>query len=138
MYIALLKQYAQGVEFLAPQPAVSADCICKAEKALNVLFPEELKNLLSEMNGDNFLLLSIEQILEVNLRLRRDVDPECMDLKSFLFIATNGCGDYYGYKIEGKVVHSTGIYIWDHEEFKERRVASDIANLIELYYQDKI
>lgn len=47
MYIDLLKQYASDIKSVKFQPAVMESDISKAEKRLNILFPDELKNLLS-------------------------------------------------------------------------------------------
>lgn len=33
----------------------------------------------------------------------------------FLRVATNGCGDDFGYKLEYNKTLSTDIYMWDHE-----------------------
>ena len=57
---------------------------------------------------------------------------------SFLFIAGNGCGDYYGYRIEDRTVLPSPIYIWEHETFKAKVVANNLIEMIELYYRDKI
>lgn len=138
MYIDLLNQYAQRIESAKPQPAATEQEVHEAEKKLNLLFPDELKAFLYETNGDNFLCLSIDRIIEENLRLRKDIDSDLFDLSKLLFIATNGCGDYYGYQIENGTIQSTSIYIWDHEDFEARMVASNIADLIKLYYQDQI
>ena len=51
--------------------------------------------MLLEFDGDGWLLLSADQIIEINEMLRELV--EFMPLDCFLFIARNGCGDYYSY-----------------------------------------
>ena len=63
---------------------------------------------------------------------------EFTDLSCFLFIAGNGCGDYYGYRIEDRTVLPSPIYIWEHETFKAKVVANNLIEMIELYYRDKI
>lgn len=138
MYVDLLNKYAQNIDFFKLQQGVTDKEIDDAEKKLNLLFPDELKDFLHETNGDNFLCLSINHIVEYNLENRRDIKYADPDLKKFLFIATNGCGDYYGYQIKNGTIQSTSIYIWDHEEAEARIVATNIANLIELYYQNQI
>lgn len=142
MYIDLLKQYASNIKSIKFQPAVMESDISKAEKRLNILFPDELKNLLFETNGDNFLLLSLEQIIEDNLNLRDlnpdIIEPERFNFSEFLFFATNGCGDYYGYNIDNGTIQSTYVFVFNHEEYTARNVAADIAELIKLYYQDQI
>lgn len=138
MYISLLLQYAKENKFVKPQPPATEYEVQNAEKQLNIRFPDELREFLHEVNGDNFLCLSINRIIEDNLRLRRNIDSDISDLSNFLFFATNGCGDFYGYKVDDGEIKSTAIYMWDHEEFKTRIAATNIINLINLYYQDQI
>ena len=142
MYIELLKQYAVNIKGSKLQPAAKENEVRNAEEMLNILFPNELKELLFETNGDNFLFLSLNQIVKDNLDLRsinpEIIEPEIFNFSEFLFFATNGCGDYYGYKIDNNTIQSTSIYIFEHEEYTAKIVARDIAELIELYYQDQI
>ena len=138
MYSSLLSQYAKGIAFCKPQPPATEEQVRDAEGKLNIHFPEELRNFLYEMNGDHFLCFSTDSVVRNNLRLRRDVAPIYPDLNGFLFIAENGCGDYYGYRIENGSISSTSIYIWEHEEGKVSMVAANLANLIRRYYRDEI
>lgn len=89
MYIELLNQYASGIESLKIQPPVTKSDLCKAEKTLNILFPNELKMLLLETNGDSFLLLSLEFIIKDNLDFRsmnpEIIEPELFNFSEFLF-----------------------------------------------------
>jgi len=118
MYIELLKQYAANIDSLKIQPAVTGDAIHEAEVGLDILFPNELKELLCETNGDNYFLLPLEFIIKDNLDFRsmnpEIIEPELFDFSEFLFFATNGCGDYYGYKIEYGIIGSTSIFVFDH------------------------
>lgn len=142
MYIDLLKQYTSHLNTVKFHPAATDREIGEAEKRLNILFPNELKNLLFELNGDNFLLWSLDQMIKENLDLRsmnpQIIDPELFDFSNFLFFATNGCGDYYGYKVESGKILSPSIYVFDHEEYVARFVAANVPELIELYYTDQI
>lgn len=142
MYIELLKQYATHLNSVKFHPAVTESEVHEAEKRLNVIFPDELKKILFEVNGDNFLLWSLDQIVKDNLDLRSInpdiIEPELFNFSEFLFIAENGCGDYYGYKIDNGSIQSTSIYVFEHEEYTAKIVASSIAELIMLYYQDRI
>ena len=56
----------------------------------------------------------------------------------YLFVAGNGCGDYYCYRIDNGIVQSSPIYIWEHEDFQSKVVAANLEDMIHLYYQDKI
>ena len=142
MYIELLKQVAAKIESSKLQPAATENEVRNAEEMLNILFPNELKELLFETNGDNLFLLSLDQIVKDNLDFRsinpEIIEPELFNFSEFLFFATNGCGDYYGYKIDNNTIPSTSIYIFEHEEYTSKIVAGDLGELIELYYQDKI
>ena len=89
-------------------------------------------------------LLSTEEIIN-NVKSNREIYPEYLDANEFeekincyIFFATNGCGDYYCYRIlsDGKT-DTSAIYIWEHELFETRKVADNIADLITKYYNNK-
>lgn len=90
------------------------------------------------MNGDEFLLCSLNWIVEENLRLKQNhyfsSDTTC----DYLFFATNGCGDHYGYRILLGEVQAGSIVMWEHELSRAKPVANNISELIELYYTDII
>ena len=57
----------------------------------------------------------------------------------FVFFATNGCGDYYCYRVLANgETDASAIYIWEHELFEIREVAKDIAELITKYYNNEV
>ena len=67
--------------------------ISDVEKSLGNKLPSDLKELLLQMNGDDWLIFSIEKIMEINLSVRQ---LDCyMPLDCLLFFGGNGCGDYY-------------------------------------------
>lgn len=137
MYIELICQYAKNNEYVHLQPPATASEISDAEERLKIKFPTELRELLLEMNGDKFLCFSVTEVVRNNLDTRSAFE-EFTDLSCFLFIAGNGCGDYYGYRIEDRTVLPSPIYIWEHETFKAKVVANNLIEMIELYYRDKI
>ncbi len=61
------------------------------------------------------------------------------DIDRRIFFVGNGCGDYYCYNVsdEGDV-DSQSIFIWQHEENKTTKVASNIQELIQKYYSNEI
>lgn len=153
MYRDLILEVSQKmdwVEIQAPCPQAEME---QAERKTGFSFPRELRELLSEMNGDNWCLLSAQNIAKYNESLRKEYlrlflenfDMEAFEnrIGSFLFFAVNGCGDYYCYRAfpDGTLDEST-IYIWEHEELTEeccwRAVASSMKEFIERYYQDEI
>ncbi len=82
-------------------------------------------------------MFSVQQIVETNLDSRRILGEVYGGLDRLLFVAGNGCGDYYSYKIEDGEISSTALYRWDHEENSITLVASDLADLIDKYYTDQ-
>ena len=72
MYRELVLELSKGNEWVKVQPPCSEAVISEAEKVVGYSFPEELKNLLREMNGDKWLFLSAEEIIE-NVKLNREI-----------------------------------------------------------------
>lgn len=85
------------------------------------------------------------QIIE-HVKSNREIFPEYLEPDEFeekvnrhIFFATNGCGDYYCYRIlPDGAVDTAGIYIWEHELFETRWVAKDLPEMITKYYNDEI
>lgn len=146
MYRALIAELIQNHNWAKLQKPCAENEIAAAEKDVGYPFPEELKALLLETNGDHWFLLSVAEISE-RVRLNREIFAEAFDdIETFpekvdrhIFFATNGCGDYYGYRVlpDGKV-DTTAIYMWEHETFDHKIVAKDIPDLITKYYHDEI
>lgn len=99
MYIEQIRKYMNDNEYIKPHPPADLKMIINAENRLNVTFPNELKELLLEMDGDNLLLFSVKQIIEDNLLVREALSEFYEGLDELLFIGGNGCGDYYSYSI---------------------------------------
>ena len=144
MYRELILSLSQGNKFVKIQPPCPESEIDDAEKVVGYPFPKELRNLLRELNGDKWLLLSAKEIVE-NAKLNREIQEENSDekfakeLDKFIFFATNGCGDYYCYHADSDgVIDETAIYIWEHEEYRWRQIATNMADLITQYYKDEI
>lgn len=145
MYKELIQKLTANNRWAGVVEPCSEEEIQKAEEYVGFSFPEELKALLRETNGDRFLLLSAERIME-HVRLNREIYPEYLEpdefeekVDRFVYFATNGCGDYYCYRVlpDGST-DGTAIYIWEHELFEIREVAKDIADLITKYYNDEV
>lgn len=126
MYRELVLELTKGNEWVKVQPPCSETVISEAEKVVGYSFPEELKNLLREMNGDKWLFLSAEEIIE-NVKLNREIFLPLFEedyskeeyqerVDRFIFFATNGCGDYYCYRVcPNGTADKSVIYIWEHE-----------------------
>ena len=93
MYKEKLLHYAKTNEYVKPSAGADAAMIQGVEIELGCTFPPELKSLLSETNGDSYLIFSTDEILETNTRVRTMMS-ECYEgLEKLLFFAGNGCGD---------------------------------------------
>ena len=145
MYRELIEKLTEGNRWANVQEPCPEEDIRKAEEYVGFSFPEDLKALLRETNGDHWLLLSAERMID-HVKENREIFPEYLDpdeyeekVNRFVFFATNGCGDYYCYRVlaNGETAASA-IYIWEHELFEVRQVAKDLADLITKYYNDEV
>lgn len=139
MYKELVLECSEGKAKIHIQEPATLEEIQEAEKVVGYNFPEELKKLLLEMNGDKWLLFSTEKIIEC-VTLNREYLSECYeDIERHIFFAGNGCGDYYCYNVEPDgTVDASAIYIWLHEDNETYVVAKDIEELIRSYYNSDI
>lgn len=138
MFRELIENEAENNKYIKPQKGASPAEIKSAEKKLRISFPNELKTLLTEMNGDKYLFFSAEEIAERNTEVR-DILGECYeDLDKLLFFACNGCGDYYSYVISDGSIKETEIIRWEHETNERIPVANSLTEVIEKYFSDKI
>lgn len=139
MYKELVLECSEGRAKIQIQEPATLLEIQEAEKVVGYSFPDELKELLLEMNGDKWLLFSTDQIIE-RVFLNREYLLECYeDIEQHIFFAGNGCGDYYCYNVslEG-TVDTSAIHIWLHEDNVTRWVSKDIGELIRRYYNSEI
>lgn len=145
MYRELLSELIHGHDWAKLQNPCSEKDILAAEKYVGYTFPDELKALLRETDGDHWFLLSAKEIIE-NVERNRNIMAEYFEPDEFLekvdrhiFFATNGCGDYYCYRIlENGETDTSAIYLWEHELFETHLVAKDIRDAITKYYHNEI
>lgn len=153
MYKELVLEASKGNEWVSIQPPCPESERNRAEETVGCAFPEELRKLLSEMNGDQWLLLSAQQIIE-NVERNKNILYPLFEtdfgieaykdrIERFLFFAANGCGDYYCYRISKEgIADESAIYIWNHEDIAEEccwsKVADSLAECIVRYYHDEI
>ena len=138
MYIEKIRRYMKENNFINPQPPVELSMIAEAESKLGVGFPDELKKMLSEMNGDKWLLWSVEQIVDDNMQIREYLADCYEGINELLFIAGNGCGDYYAYSIQNGQILTTEMIIWEHEDNSKTFVAHSLLEMIDRYYNSEI
>ena len=139
MYKELVLECSDGRAKIQIQEPATLSEIQEAEKVVGYNFPDELKELLLEMNGDKWLLFSTDKIIEC-VSLNREYLLECYeDIGRHIFFAGNGCGDYYCYNVSPDgTVDTSAIHIWLHEDNETRWVAKDMEELIRRYYNSEI
>ena len=138
MYRELIEKQAETNKYIKPQFGATEKEISASEKEMGVFFPGELKTLLSEMNGDGYLFLSVEKIVECNKMTREILGEVYEGLDNLLFFAENGCGDHYSYIIDGKTAVEGNIVFWENETNEYHTVAKDLTELIKRYFNDEI
>lgn len=145
MYREMIEALTEGNKWVKLQAPCPENRITEAEKYVGFVFPQELKALLRETDGDRYFLLSAEGIID-NVKTNREIFPEYLEpdefeekINRFIFFATNGCGDYYCYRVlPNGETDGSAVYIWEHELFEIRKVAENITDLITKYYKDEV
>lgn len=152
MYRELIVELSKENRWARLQPPCPEGEIDRAERAVGYPFPRELRQLLRETNGDQWCLLSAEEIIE-RVRLNREIwlpffeedysREEYLDkVDRFIFFATNGCGDHYCYRVRPDgTPDETAIYLWEHEGLGEKcwkKVAANMTEFITRYYKGEI
>ncbi len=142
MYRELIASLIRPFKSAALQPPCTQEQIQRAEEYAGCAFPEELRALLRETDGDRWFLMSAKEISE-NIRRNREIMADYFESEEeflqkvdrHIFFATNGCGDYYCYRIlpNGKA-DASAIYLWEHELFESHIVARSLPELIRGYY----
>lgn len=139
MYKEILEEYAKENEWIKVQPPALMHEIERAQEYVGHPFPEDLVNLLLELNGDKWLIFSTEEIIETAFNTREYLSDCYENIQNHIFFAGNGCGDYYCYNVSGDgKVEDDKIYIWEHEENSCRIVAKSIEEMIHRYFHDEI
>ena len=114
MYLELIRPYqaaGKGDGGIRPQPPATEAEISCAERQTGVQFPQELRSLLAELNGDCDLLLSTDAIVEYHQYDLSRRYPK----GALLFFGSDGAGNLYGYRVRPDHTASPGIVFWDHE-----------------------
>ena len=145
VYRELIEKMIEKQPYARLQEPCSEAEIAAAEQYVGFAFPDELKDLLRETNGDRWLLMSAQGIWE-HAKMNREIYPEFLEPEEFeekinrhVFFATNGCGDYYCYRVlPNGETDASAIYLWEHELFESRVAARDMAELITKYYNGEI
>ena len=118
-------------------PSATKEEIEEVESKLKIKLPKDLKELLLELNGDNYFVFSTSQIIDINLTIREAM-TSYMPLDCLLFIAGNGCGDYFGYPITVDGLKDWEIFMWEHESDNRFYRSNGLEDVIRKYYNDEI
>ena len=119
------------------KPGVTDLDIKSAEEQLEVLFPEQYKDLFKLSNQaqiDEWILFPIKDPRNLKrtwddiVRQNKDMRDEEMD-KNLISIGEDGTGDKLCYKIVDTIVEDK-IYIWYHETGELEEVASNLKEFI--------
>ncbi len=140
MYLELVNEFRTtrkyGGEIKPRVPATEAE-IARAEREIGIQFPQELRDLLLEMDGDCNLFLSLNDIVEYNAYPYSEQYP----IGSLLIFGADGSGNLFAYKVKDKRAEGGEIYLWDHElaawgpeEEELQYQASSISGLIQDFY----
>ena len=82
MYRELIKQLTEKHQRAKVQAPCSEKEIGEAERYVGFAFPEELKNLLREINGDHWFLLSAAEMMD-QVRRNREIVAEYLEPEEF-------------------------------------------------------
>ena len=134
---SLIEKHLEKNPRMKLNPPATEQQIAEIEKRFGIVLPTDLKEFLGELNGDNWLVFSTSQIIEIN-EMQRTAFDFYMPLDCLLFIAGNGCGDYYGYPITRDGIDGRKIYMWEHEDDSRIYKASGLKDMIEKYFSDQI
>lgn len=146
MYREIISDFIKDNQWAHIAVPASESEIRIAEEYLGYEFPHELKKLYLELDGDNYFILSLNAMKD-NVKLNREIFPDCFDtfeeyldkIDRYIPFATNGCGDYYCYRVdENGIADESDIYLWEHELFSSHPVATDIKDAIIKYYNNEI
>ena len=136
MWRQLALKVAAGNPYVRLNPPASNSDIQAAERALGIALPSDLVEMLRQFDGDNYFVFSCQQSIDTNLMLRNIT--AWMPLDCLLFVAGNGCGDYFGYPITGDGVKDAEIFMWEHEYDNRVYKANGLRDVIEKYYSDAL
>ena len=103
MYRELLEKLTAGNQWANVQEPCPEEEIQRAEEYVGFTFPEELKALLRETNGDHWFLLSGEE-LSSHVKGNREIFPEYLDPDEFYRIGL--------FHYRGKIIVSGNIYFY--------------------------
>ncbi len=135
MWRDLITSLTNVATFAGP---ASSRHLAEAEKDLCIVFPDELRELLSESDGVNGayglgVVWPLARIREDNLQFRSNPDFRAlyMPFDCLLFFGDAGDGDQFGYAILDGAIRRDDVYRWSHENDGREWAASSLRQYLE-------
>lgn len=110
----------------------------EAETVLGVRFPDELRELLREMDGVRdepaylLLILSVREIVSENLAMRQFDERRRLRVAvgRLLFFAADGNGDLYAFPVVDGVARGDAVLWWNHEADSVEGIAGSLRDFL--------
>lgn len=135
--------------------SVSSDCtfaspaqatpIALAQQRLQIEFPRELTELLSESDGVQGeyslgLVWPVERIVIDNLAFRSNASFRelYMPFDCLLFFGDAGNGDQFAFPICAGVIRGNDVFAWNHEDDSRRWIAPSLRTYLEWWLTGRI
>ncbi|MCP9762885.1 SMI1/KNR4 family protein [Lacihabitans soyangensis] len=135
--------------------SVNSETILKFHRTFSFDLPNELKDLLNQTNGIGellkinnkpspihigFLIYQLEEIIEVNLNMRNNLDFQdlYMPFDCLFFISNAGNGDLFGYRVLNNKIKWNEIYCWNHETDERVMVANNLYDFLNRWIKGEI
>jgi len=99
--------------------------------------------LLYETNGINdsygySLIWSIEKITRENLNLGERLEDVYLPFNNLLFFADARNGDMFGYSISDRSIKQNDIYLWNHRNNEQTKIAPSLNDFVEDWIRGKL
>lgn len=111
MWKEYMVKLSQNSDFVKVNNPAEITEVTEAESVLGINFPDDYRQCLMEINGNDDCLYSIRSMVELNI-LMKELYPE----DNYLRVGGNGCGDDIFYRIKDGSVNSSELYMWWHED----------------------
>lgn len=125
----------------------SPESLARAESALGVQLPDDLRALLSETDGIEGeygfglgLIWTAARIASENLAFRAQPDFRAlyMPFEPLLFFGDAGNGDQFAFTILEGVIRRPDVFAWNHEDDSRTWVAPDLRRYLEWWADGRI
>jgi hypothetical protein len=142
MWKELAKQHSSAV---VVQAGASESAIQQAERALGVLFPDDLRGCLLESDGIEGeyglgVVWSLEQIIRENRSFRETAAFRelYMPFDCLLFFADAGNGDQFAFAIQAGEIRRDDVFVWNHENDSRTWAAPSLSKYLEWWLSGKL